>query len=220
MAELKLTDIQGNSHKDRIKNEEKKERKSSLDPVIKKEKIVKKKTGPAQRVVSAFIGDDIKDIKSWLINEVLVPGCKNLILDSLSMAFFKTPINRGSTYSSIFNRQNTPYNRYGYSSHNYGNGSPKYNQYTTQNQHPKPAGRVDFMNIVVNDINDAEEIIYRLHNQIRENGTASIGDLYTLVNEDVQYTDFDWGWNNTASINMRRVSNGYLIDLDRPIRIN
>lgn len=206
MGEIKLSDIKGNSYTDRNKAaaQNKNNTRPKMDPVINKQKLANGgKKSMLGRLKSSFIKDDIDDIKTWIIEDVIGPGIKHLILDSLSMAFFHETFYNGNY------RRNDKSSRFSYnsvsssSSRNRNNG----NRYDNDNR------RIDYRNIIVTHRSDAEEIIYKLYDQIREYGNASIGDLYSLIDEDVKHTDFNWGWTDERDINLRQVSSGFLIDV-------
>lgn len=51
---------------------------------------------------------------------------------------------------------------------------------------------------------------------MRKYETVSVADLYELLGLDFNYTDEKWGWVNLDDAGIRRVRNGYLLDLPKP----
>lgn len=47
-------------------------------------------------------------------------------------------------------------------------------------------------------------------------GTVSVGDLYELLGEEPAYTDEKWGWTDLTESGIRRVRDGYLLQLPQP----
>lgn len=50
-------------------------------------------------------------------------------------------------------------------------------------------------------------------------GSATIADLYELLDKKSEYTDNDYGWKDLSTASQRRVREGYLLELTRPIFI-
>lgn len=211
MAQVKLEDIRGNSHTD--KNGGSKStapERPKVSPIIDKSRLARDKKTFGQKLLRTFIQDDIPDMKAWMIDEVIAPGIKRLILDGLAMMFFR------ETYSG--SRRNT----YEYGKTSYSNlysqktrSAPQKSRYVDESR-----DRIDYRNIVVTYRNDAESIVRYLHDTIAEYHKVSIGDLYSLVDILANPNDFNWGWTDPRAIGIRQVSNGFLIDVDAAVPID
>jgi hypothetical protein len=46
--------------------------------------------------------------------------------------------------------------------------------------------------------------------------TVSVADLYELLGVTSSYTDEKWGWVDLREATIRRVRDGYLLDLPKP----
>ncbi len=46
--------------------------------------------------------------------------------------------------------------------------------------------------------------------------TVSVADLYELLGVEASYTDEKWGWVDLRDAGIRRVRDGYLLDLPKP----
>jgi len=45
---------------------------------------------------------------------------------------------------------------------------------------------------------------------------ATVGQLYNLLGWQTTFTDEKWGWETFANVEIKQVSNGYLVDLPDP----
>lgn len=206
MATVRLEDITPNSH---VSKESRKPPKDRVTPVVHKDSIASTKKPLSQKFADTFITEDVDDVKSWLLMDVIIPGIKNTILDMLSMMFFG-----GRTYGSRGNRSRGYYNR--------DNASYNYNayyksDYSRQNDHTSPQisnnGKVDYRNIVFKRREDAERVVDEMHRRIADFGEVSIGEMLDLMEITGKYTDMNWGWRDPRDIGIRRISSGFLIDV-------
>lgn len=65
---------------------------------------------------------------------------------------------------------------------------------------------------------DAKTVLFALVELIKNYGFASISDLYDLINRNSTYEDTNRGWYDLTSASIKRVRNGYTLDLPRPIK--
>lgn len=73
--------------------------------------------------------------------------------------------------------------------------------------------KVDYRNIIVRERADAEEIADKMNYYIHEYDSVSVAMLLDLIDLPGKYTDNNWGWTREGDIRVRRVRNGYLIDV-------
>lgn len=217
MAEINVDSLEPNAHKYKAekaaKNGDDQKNKEKKSPIIEKDHIVSTKKPLSKKFAETFMTEDTKDVKSWLLMDVLIPGIKNTILDILSMLFFGEIENRRR--SSRRDRDN----RVNYSSYYGGYSSrhdredrrrrDRYDRYISDDQ-------VDFRNIIVRERRDAEDLINAMRDRIRNNGEISIAEFMDLIDAKSNYTDNNYGWDDERDIGIRRVSSGYLIDVAEP----
>lgn len=213
MAKIDLGDIHGNSHTDR-NNKSKVTQKPRLDPVVSSDKLVKSKKTLGEKFKNAFIKDDLKDIKTWIINDVVVPGVKGLILDTISMAFFHETCSRHGVYNGGSS------NRVQYQSYFKSSNNSKPNNTKRIDNYNDNSDRVDYRDIILLDKQDAERIVSALWDNIRDYNQVSIGDLYSLIGVRANHADYNWGWTDERDINVRRVAQGFLIDVAPAVPID
>lgn len=75
--------------------------------------------------------------------------------------------------------------------------------------------RMDFREIVFESRGDAEEVLSGLSDLIKEYKQASVADLYDLCNITSSFADNKYGWEDLTSSSVKRVTDGYVLDLPR-----
>lgn len=213
MAEVDVSQLRPNSHKYRSEQEEKaaseakEKKKEKLGPVVSKDKVVSTKKPLSKKFADTFIKQDVDDVKNYLLMDVVIPGIKNLLLDGLSMIFFgEVQRRRGGNF---YERDR---NRTSYSS--YYRGSSVSRSSRDRGRRYEEDDKINYRNIVLRERRDAEDVIEQLRRRIQDQGSASVADLFDLIDVAGKYTDNNWGWTSDRQIGIRRVSDGYLIDVD------
>lgn len=166
-----------------------------------------KKTGNGSRLAKKIFAEDMASIKSYIIDDLLIPNIKNFAIDAFSiMLNGKTaPRNNPTGTYFAYNRMNT----------------------SQTNQFGKPAGsyssradRHDYNQIAFQTRGDAEGVLYAMREQIKQYGRVTIADMYELVGCDCEFTDYKWGWfdlNNSYAVNTR---DGYVLSLPRAVALD
>lgn len=194
MDERQIPDIEPNTHEYREKKAE--EKKNRMKPVIDANAMAKPESEFRKKA---------RQVKRTFIREILIPGIKDGIMDFLGVAFYNDA------------RKNR--NRYGGGSYyNYGgsyrsSSNRDYRSYDRRDDYYPKNKKMDYRNIVLNERRDAEEICANLRGRIEQTGQASLGDLYDLIDVSSDFTDDNWGWTDPRDIGVRKVSNGWLIDI-------
>lgn len=180
-----------------------------LDPVIKNGRVVSTKPSIGKRIKTLFIAEDIGDVRSWLIYDVGIPFIKDTVLDLMETAFFG-----GSTRRTRGGRRRySSDTRTDYSASYKSQGSRRRER--DDRDDDRRNRTADYRDIVLSDRYDAQNVVESLHDRIARYGNASVADLLELVDQTSKYTDTRWGWTEPSQIGIKRVSNGYLIDVDR-----
>lgn len=215
MAQVKLEDIKGESDvvkeaKSIISDKDKKD-KAKVKPVVNKSDIVSTHKSLGEKFADTFMNETVDDVKSWLITDVVVPGIKNTILDMLGMMFFG-----GGDYSRRssrggYDRERVSYNSY-YSSSRRDRRDSR-DRRDKDDYGPRRDGKVDYRNIIFRDRRAAEDLVDELHRRIEDYNQVSIAEMFDMMEITGKYTDNNWGWTRKSDIGIRRVSNGYLIDV-------
>lgn len=166
---------------------------------------VKKKTG-FSKFKEALISDDTGSVKSYILNDVLIPSFKKAISDIVTNGIdiilygesrHSSKSNNGSriSYTSYYNRE-------------------------SDNSYRSTRSGYDYNNIVVSSKAEAERVLEALDDVIASYGIASVADFYDLVGVTGQYTDNNYGWRSITTAKSVPTRDGWLIVLPKamPIR--
>lgn len=211
---MRLEDIKPNSHKS--KETTPKTDRVKTTPVVSKSSVVSTKKPLSQKFTDTFIKEDVEDVKSWLIMDVIIPGVKNTILDMLGMMFFGGNGGYSRRGRNAYDRERVSYNSYYKSSYD-----GRVNTNRSQSRTERPMNdKVDYRNIILQRRDDAEKVVQEMWRRIDDYGQVSIAEMLDLMEISGKYTDNNWGWTNRNEIGLRRVANGYLIDVAEAVLLD
>lgn len=184
--------------------------KEPVTPVVSKSSIVSTHKSLGEKFVDTFMSETVDDVKSWLMMDVIIPGIKNTILDMLGMMFFGGGDYSRRGRSRGYDRERVSYNSY-YSSDR--RSESRSRDRRDRDDGPRRDGKIDYRNIIFRDRRSAEALVDELHRRIEDYNQVSIAEMFDLMEVTGKYTDNNWGWTRKSDIGIRRVSNGYLIDV-------
>jgi len=192
------TNYASNSFKSK-KEEKKSVEKKKVQKVVSGKVITKKQTG-VRKLANLFRPDDIASVKERIVEDVIIPKTKDVLLDTVTMILYGKTRRGGGP--------GIPATRTSYSS--YFNGSQR--DSTVSRQRTK-----SYMDIILDDRGDAEAVLDGLDDLMKAYGKASIADLYELAGESYEYTDNNYGWYDLRTANVVRVPEGYLVKLPKAV---
>lgn len=193
---------QSNSHKSK---ELVNEAQPATDEKRKVEKVVtgtvrtKKKSGFG-KVFKNIVSEDARDIKTYLVSDIIVPTIKKTISDTVDMILFGGSRKNRSTASRVSYRSYYD--------------DPR----DTRDSRPLASSiSYNYDDIVVDSRGDAEAVLSQMNDILDTYKIVSVADLYDLVGLTGNYTDNKYGWTNLSSAEVVRVRDGYKIDLPRTV---
>jgi hypothetical protein len=204
-----VEDYKPNSHKSReVQKDKPVEERKKVDKVVTG--IVKtKKKSEIKKFTDVFISEDISNVKTYLLTDVLVPAIKKLVIDTVTDGI--NMILNGGTGRG----------------HRGTNASyVSYRQYSDQidsNRHGNESrGRsgYNYDDIILESRGEAEDVLSRMDELIDMYGTVSVADMYDLVGKTCNYTDNKYGWTNIRNAEPIRVRDGYMLKLPKALPIN
>ncbi len=215
MDVINVNSLEPNSKKYKAEKANELENKRNIkksQPIINKDQIVSTKKPFRKKIAQYFLKEDIKDIKSWLIWEVVIPGIKDTILNTISLLLCGEAITVDRGRSSRGRRISS---REDYTRHF--NSRLSRRRRDNVDDYCDSDDEVDFRNIILRNKEDAEIIVRSIRRRINDCGSASIAELLDLMDLTCPYTYNNWGWDDERDIGIRQVSNGnYLIDVAEP----
>lgn len=197
------------------------EQEKKIESVVTNE-VEKRKKSLFKRFVSVFIGGDSKSVVQYVFTEVLIPQAKDMITEAASSGFERL------IYGD--NQQSRGYRRS--SRTGYTQGPTNYTRYAVRGNNPigRPSGEshrpvhqartqsVD--DILLATRIEAETVLERLYDLLKEYESASVADLYSLVGLSSNYTDQKWGWTDLHGSEVRRVRDGYILELPKAVPLD
>lgn len=199
-----MNDYKPNSN--RFKDEQKqKEREKKVEKVVSGTVITRKKSG-VRKLADEFISEDAKNIKSYVIGDVLIPSAKKAIADIVTNVI--DMILYGGSKRS--NADRVSYRKY-YDRDNYSSAR------TTS---ASSYSRYSYDDIILSTRGEAEDVLLRMDELMDTYGLVRVADLYDLVGITGDYTDNKYGWTNIRSAEVVRVRDGYMIKMPRAVAID
>lgn len=190
-----------NSNK--FKNEQKAMADKKIEGVVSGVARTKKKS-EFQKLTSIFLAEDISNVKSYILMDVLVPAVKDAIEDVIHMLL------RGESSRS---RRNSTASKVSYRNF--------YEKERDRRGYGTPAARsgFDYDEIEFESRADAEVVLDALNEIIDRYGSVSVADLYDLAKVPTSnYTANNYGWTNIFGCKAERIrGGGYILKLPRPI---
>ena len=198
-----MQDFKPNSHRFKEEQREREERK--IEKVIAGTATTKKKS-EISKFASVFISEDVKNVKDYLIMDVLVPTIKKTILSTIDMI-----LNGGTpTYTSgrSVGGSKISYGRF------YDNpGSRRVNE--------PVRSRFDYDELCFQTRGDAEAVLDEMHNTIERYGFVTVAAMYDMADVSAPpYTSNNFGWTSVRSADVIRTNDGYVIKPPKALPID
>ena len=202
-----MEDYKPNSHRSKEENstvgEKKEVKKVTTGKVITRKNNVRKFT-------DVFVSEDVKNVKDYVLMDVLVPAIKKAISDivtnGIDMILYgetgRTKRSTGVSYVS--------YNKY----------SDRRDNYDRFAGGTRTRSGYSYDDIILESRNEAEEVLTRMDELIETYQVVSVADLYDLVGINCNYTDNNYGWTNLRNAEAVRTRDGsYMLKLPKALPI-
>lgn len=202
-----MEEYKPNSHKS-------KENQNGSVPEKKVEKVIagtvkSKKKSEIQKFTDVFISEDVNNVKSYILLEVLVPAIKKAISDIVTNGI--DMILYGETGKT---KSNSTASKISYRSYyDGGNSRRDYSAVRTKTGY-------NYDDIILDNRGEAEDVLSRMDELISTYGLVSVADLYDLVGVTGNYTDNKYGWTDIRSASVIRVRDGYMLKLPKALPLN
>ena len=201
-----MDDYKPNSHKFK---EEQKESTSEK----KVEKVISgtaksKKKNEIQKFAEVFISEDVNNVKSYILLDVLIPAIKKAVSDIVTNGI--DMILYGESEKT---KKNSTSSKISYRSYYDNDRKYSYNSSAVKRGY-------SYDDIILDNRGEAEDVLARMDELVATYGIASVADLYDLVGITGNYTDNKYGWTDVRSATVVRTRDGYLIKLPKVLPLN
>lgn len=200
-----MNEYKPNSNRFKEEQKEKAQEKRVEKPVVTGTAVVKKRSA-LSKFADEFISEDAKNVKSYVLGEVLIPSIKkaicDIVIDSINMILY------GGTRGD---RRRSTADRVSYSSFSKMDTRPARSSYSAYS----------FDDVELDSRGEAQEVLDRMDELVESYGLVRVADFYDLVGITGSYTDNKYGWTNLRSAEIVRTRNGkYVIKLPRAMQID
>lgn len=171
-----------------------------IEKVIEGTARARKKSG-IRKAMDNFISDDVPNIRTYVIKDVIVPTIKKIISETVDMVLF------GKSRKSTPIAGRVSYNRF-------------FEEPRRQAAPVQTATSYSYSEVVVDSYGDAELVLSQMQDIIETYEQVSVADLYDLVGITGEYTDNRYGWTNISNAEIVRLRDGgYLLRMPKALPI-
>lgn len=204
-------DYKSNSNKSKTVKEAEKVEDKRVEKIVTGKVITKKKSG-LSKFTEEFISEDAKNIKSYVLGEVLIPAIKkaisDIVTDGIDMILY------GGTGGGNRSRRSTA-------------DRVSYKSYYDDRRDRRPSDRLttgyssyNYDEIVLDSRGEAEDVLARMDELMDTYGLVRVADLKDLVGISSSYTDNKYGWTDIRNAQIVHVRDGWMIKMPRALVID
>lgn len=197
-----------NSHKSKEEQKESTSEKK-IEKVISGS-VKSKKKNEIQKFADVFISEDVNNVKSYIVLDVLVPAIKKAISDIVTNGIDMILYGESGRTKKNSTASKISYRSY-YEKEN--DQKRSYNSTSVKSGY-------SYDDIILDNRGEAEDVLARMDELVATYGIVSVADLYDLVGVTGNYTDNKYGWTDVRSAAVVRTRDGYLIKLPKVLPLN
>jgi hypothetical protein len=179
---------------------------TQLEPAKKKEVKQVTNTGKTKKksiLQKIFIPEDVTDVKEWIVFDILIPGARNLLLDTINEVLGGG--RRTSRNRSILG------------------GGVRYTNYSSMSGNRQQSRRrsgFDYDDIIVETSQEAHDILNELDALMEQYHVVSLADLYSAAGVSCDYTYNNYGWKDISDARVVRDPDGWILKFPRAVPID
>lgn len=200
MAENPLFDTK----KKRVEQPEK-----NLKPVVNNSAKVKKKS-EVRKFADVFLSEDISNVKTYILSDVIIPalkkGISDVVTNGIDMLLY------GEAGHS---KKHSAVSKVSYA------GFYKSERDRRDPREGRMRGGLDYDDIIFDTRGDAEAVLTAMDEILQTYPFVTVGDLYDLAQVSTNnYAINKYGWKDIRAAQVVRVRDGYMIKLPRAMPID
>ena len=193
-----MRDYQPNSNKYKEEHKEK-----SVKKVVNGK--VKTKKNEGRKLMNMFISEDAKNVKSYIVLDVLVPAIKKAILDIVTDGADMI------LYGGSHGGKRKSGNKVSYRS---------YYDDKKDDKDYRSKGRFDYDDLVFDSRSECEAVREQMVEIIDQYGFVTVADMYDMADLPAPYTSSKYGWTNIRTAETIRGRDGYVLKLPKAMPID
>lgn len=199
---MEIKDYESNSNRSKTEKVE--------SEVVEKrvEKVVngKVKTRKRNRFVDSIISEEAGNAKNYILEDVIIPALKKTVEDVVSNGV--SIILYGETGRGKSRGSKVSYRDY------YESDRKRDRSYDSRYR------GYDYDDAVFETRGEAERVLDQMFECLDRWKIVTVADFYDLVGIPGRYTDNKYGWTDISSASVRRIRDGYVINLPRALAID
>lgn len=193
-----MRDYQPNSNKYKEEHKEK-----TVKKVVNGK--VKTKKNEGRKLMNMFISEDAKNVKSYIVLDVLVPAIKKAILDIVTDGADMI------LYGGSHGGKRKSGNKVSYRS---------YYDDKKDDKDYRSKGRFDYDDLVFDSRSECEAVREQMVEIIDQYGFVTVADMYDMADLPAPYTSSKYGWTNIRTAETIRGRDGYVLKLPKAMPID
>lgn len=197
-----MAEYVSNSHKSREEASKKK-----VEPVVTGKAV--KRHNAKRKLTDTFISEDLSNVKSYIVMDILVPAVKKAVSDIVTNGIDMILYGETGRSTKEKRRSNVDY--------------VSYSRYSDRDRDDRRSSRSSigytYDDIILDSRREAEEVLDKLYELLDQYGVVSVADYYDLVNVSGEYTDNNYGWTHLRNAEIIRDRDGYVIKLPKATSI-
>lgn len=170
----------------------------------------KKKKSEVSKFASTFLAEDVTNVKSYVIEEVLVPAAKKALADIVTNGIDML------LYGEVRSKNKDKGSKVSYSGYYSRKDSRERDRESSRR---RSRNGYDYEDIIFDTRGDAESVLDSMFELLDKYEVVSVGDFYDLAGISGNYIDNKFGWTSLRSADVRRTREGFTIELPRVVEI-
>lgn len=207
---MNVNELSNNSHaaKNRereLKAQEKPTTEKRAQAVVKSNN-VKTKKNEVRKFKDVFVAEDVNNVKSYIIDDLLIPTVKNLFVDMVqnSIEMLILGGRRGGKSGRRSTVDHVSYRDY--------YDDRRRDRYDDRRSSSRS---FDYDDIIFETRGAAEAVLDEMDRIIKKYSFVRVLDLYDMCELTAPYTAQDYGWMSISRAEVIRVRNGYIIKMPK-----
>ncbi len=174
--------------------------------------VAKSKKSPLRKLAETFIKEDLKNVGTYVVQDVLIPAVGDTICTMVQESVERIFHGDGGYSYSDRGKSKVPYNSISSGRRRYSSG-PVRESITLEN-------RDRFDDPIFTYRDDALKVRDEMWERIGAYGQVTIARVKSMIGDESRsYVDNNWGWieDQVDNIEIRKVREGYRLFLPRPV---
>ena len=179
--------------------------------------IIRKKS-LGRRFKDVFFAGDFKRARDYVISDLIIPNIQDMIWGVIAKGseriIYPESRRQASRGSGLFAPRiqfNTPVRRDPREAQGIFAPAPQTRSSAKQ--------RYDLGELILGSREEAQLVVEQLLEYIDKYDVATLGDLKGMMGHEAHFVDEEWGWLNLADVQIKHISQGYLVELPDPEHI-